>query len=196
MSSPTKIKYEADLDLEFSRWIQGEVGGDRLKHCIQCGQCSALCPLSDAMDYSPRQVMRLAREGFKTEALSSYSIWLCASCYNCTVECPKEIKITEIMYKLKERAIKDGIYPRRFPTAVMVKNFAAMAGNHGRISEAWLMVRVFLGTNLFKAFGMAPLGIGLLRTGRISPKQESIRQRKDLQTLLRVATAPEEVKKP
>jgi quinone-modifying oxidoreductase subunit QmoC len=189
VSPPTRIKYQAEIDEEFGRWITGVAGGEKLKHCIQCGQCSALCPLASYMDYTPRQVMYLAREGFKKEALESNSIWLCASCYGCTVECPKQIKITDIMYQLKQRAIQERAYPRRFPMPVLARAFTDTVRSRGRITESWLVVKVFLATNLLRLFGMTRLGLALLRTGRFSLKRETIEHRADLRALLDAAGA-------
>ena len=67
---------------------------------LQCGLCSGNCPLSLYMDYTPRRLMHLSREGFKDEVLRSNSIWLCTTCYNCMVQCPKGINITHLMYAL------------------------------------------------------------------------------------------------
>jgi quinone-modifying oxidoreductase subunit QmoC len=179
------IKYEADTDTAFTRSILETDGGERLRHCIQCGTCSATCPLSTFMDYTPRRLIQMTREGFKDEVLSSFTIWLCASCYACTCDCPKEIKVTDIMYALKRRAIRDGVYPKRsFPIPVLAREFYKMVYNRGRVSESWLVVWLVLKTNLLKFFGMTRLGLGLLRTGRFSLKSESIERREELQKLL------------
>jgi quinone-modifying oxidoreductase, subunit QmoC len=179
------IKYEADTDADFTRSIIATPGGERLRHCIQCGTCSGTCPFSTYMDYTPRRLIQMTREGFRSEVLSSFTIWLCASCYSCTCECPKEIKVTDIMYALKRRAIRDGVYPKKsFPIPVLAREFYNMVYNRGRVSESWLVTWLILKTNLLKFFGMTRLGLGLLRTGRFSLKSESIERRAELQKLL------------
>ncbi|HET9494347.1 MAG TPA: 4Fe-4S dicluster domain-containing protein [Chloroflexia bacterium] len=184
MSTPTSVKYQAQLDQEFAHWITGVVGGERLRQCIQCGQCSALCPLSAFMDHTPRQVMHLAREGFKHEALQSNAIWLCASCYGCAVECPKQIMITDVMYALKQRALREKVYPRHFSIPVLARAFFEMVRANGRITESWLVIRVFFKTNVLKIFGMSRLGLNLMRTGRFRLRMESIRGRHEVRALL------------
>ncbi len=72
-------------------------------------------PLSIYMDFTPRRIMTLVREGFRKEALSSQTIWLCASCYSCAVHCPQDIHITDVMYSLKREAIKDKLVSEAFP---------------------------------------------------------------------------------
>ncbi len=179
-----KIKYEAERDQDFARWVIAQSGGENLRHCIQCGVCSATCPLSLYMDYTPRRLINLAREGFKKEVLSSLTIWLCASCYACRVECPKEIQVTDIMYALKRRAIQDGVYPRRFPIPVLAKEFGRMIFTWGRVNETLLVIDLFLRTNWFRFLSMTGLGFNLMRTGRMSFMPDSIRRRGELRKIL------------
>jgi len=68
--------------------------------------------------------------------------WLCASCYECQVRCPREIKVTDVMYALKRRAIEKGMYPRRFPIPVLAKAFYTIVASHGRNSESRLVIEL------------------------------------------------------
>jgi heterodisulfide reductase subunit C len=151
--------------------------------------------MSTFMDYTPRRVIALTRTGFKRDALQCMTIWLCTSCYACTVECPKEIQITNIMYALKQRAIQERVFPRRFPIPVLAQEFFKLVKSRGRSTESWLVIRLFWRTNLFKILGMTRLGLNLLRTGRMSFKADSIRQRRDLQRLLEAAEAEKGIAK-
>jgi heterodisulfide reductase subunit C len=178
------IKYEADRVRGFADEIMSLAGCDQLKSCIQCGTCSGTCPLSIYMDYTPRQIMALVRADFKHEVLRSRTIWLCASCYACTVECPRNIRITDIMYALKQRAIQEGVYPRRFPIPVLAHEFSAMARRYGRITETLLVLRLFLKSNWNALFRSWRLGLGLLRTGRFSLRRERIAGRQQLEQML------------
>ncbi|MBZ5550970.1 MAG: 4Fe-4S dicluster domain-containing protein [Acidobacteriia bacterium] len=178
------IKFEADRDPEFARWISHTVGGERIRHCLQCGLCSASCPLSLYMDYTPRRLMHLSREGFKEEVLSSSSIWLCTACYACMVECPKKINITHLMYALKQRAIEERFYPKRFPIPVMAQQFSRMVRDSGRITESWLILRVFLRTAIWRLLGMSGLGWKLFIAGRMTVKKEKVERRAEIRTLL------------
>ena len=178
------IKFEADRDPEFARWISHTVGGERIRHCLQCGLCSASCPLSLYMDYTPRRLMHLSREGFKEEVLSSSSIWLCTACYACMVECPKKINITHLMYALKQRAIEERFYPKRFPIPVMAQQFSRMVRESGRITESWLILRVFLRTAICRLLGMSGLGWKLFVAGRMTAKKEKVERRTEIRTLL------------
>lgn len=178
------VKFEADRDPEFARWISHTVGGERIRHCLQCGLCSGSCPLSLYMDYTPRRLMHLSREGFKEEVLSSSSIWLCTACYACMVECPKKINITHLMYALKQRAIEEGFYPKRFPIPVMAQQFSRMVRGSGRITESRLILQVFLRTAIWRLLGMSRLGLKLLRAGRMTLQREKIKRRGEMVALL------------
>jgi heterodisulfide reductase subunit C len=186
------IKREADRDVDFARWVKQIHGAEHVKECIQCGVCSGSCPLGVYMDYSPRRLIHIAKEGFREEVLGSHTIWLCTSCYACTVSCPREIKVTDIIYALKRRAIEERIYPRRFPIAILAQEFGRMVRGKGRISETWLVMNVFMRTNVFKTFGMAKLGMGLMRTGRFSLKYESVKNKGQIETLLKTLDASKE----
>jgi heterodisulfide reductase subunit C len=159
-------------------------GCEQLEWCIQCGTCSGVCPLSIYMDLTPRQVMALTRADFKREVLRSHTIWLCASCYACTVECPQGIRITDIMYELKQRAIHDRVYSRHLPIPVLAREFNAMVRRHGRISELILVFRLFFKTSWLAALANWRLGIDLLRTGRFSLRTERIAKRHDIARML------------
>jgi len=178
------VKYENELDKGFAAEIASIQGGEKLWSCIQCGTCSGICPMSIYMDYTPRRLIAMTRAGFRDEVLNSFTIWLCASCYACTVQCPAGIKITDIMYALKRKAIKEGIYPKRFPIPVLAREFYDMVKGYGRSTESWLATKLALKTDRSKLFKMMPLGLKLLRKGRMGFKKESIRGKKQLETIL------------
>jgi quinone-modifying oxidoreductase, subunit QmoC len=178
------IKYEEDRVEGFAREIMSVPGCEQLEKCIQCGTCSGVCPLSIYMDYTPRQVMELTRSDFKNEVLGSVTIWLCASCYACACECPRQIRITDIMYELKQRAIREGVYPKRFPIPVLAQQFARMVRGFGRITESRLVIKLMLRTNWLGALKMWRLGLGLMRTGRFSMRAESIQGRQEIERMM------------
>jgi len=179
-----RIKYEKELDDSFWRWIVSTPGGENVEQCIQCGMCSGSCPLSIYMDYTPRRLIAMIKAGFKDEVLKSFTIWLCSSCYTCTVQCPMNIKVTDLMYILKQKAIEDKKYPKRFPISVLSKEFFDMVSKKGRNTESNLVFKLLLKTNPLKFFGMASLGLNLIKTGRMNFKSDSIKNIKQLKTIL------------
>jgi heterodisulfide reductase subunit C len=140
------------------------------------------------MDFSPRRIIALVREGFREDVLGSTTLWLCASCYSCAVHCPRQIHITDVMYGLKREAIRHHRYPARYPGAVLAQEFCRMVRDRGRSSEFWLVLRMALKSNPLILFGMIRTGWDLLRTGRLSLRREHIR---DPRSLGRLLSAPE-----
>jgi len=167
-----RVKYQEELDLDFGKSVAAKPGGEDLHRCIQCGTCSSTCPMSIYMDHTPRKIIAMTRAGFKDEVLASNTIWLCSSCYACTVDCPKQIKLTDIMYALKQLAIGKKVYPRRFPIPVLANEFYRSVIRTGRSNEGRTVARVWMKTRPWRMISEAALGLRLMRRGRMSMKTE------------------------
>jgi quinone-modifying oxidoreductase, subunit QmoC len=174
------MKFQREADPEWARRVSEQPGCERLFSCLQCGACSGTCPLSIYMDYGPRRIIALVREGFKKEALGSETIWLCASCYACAVHCPQEIHITDVMYNLKREAISTGVYPKRFPIPVLAQEFHNVVRRRGRAAEFLVVLKMALRTSPFMLFTMWRTGFDMLRTGRLPLFGERIRRTSEL----------------
>jgi len=179
-----RIKFESELDLEFGERVAAKAYGQKLLSCIQCGTCSATCPLSHYMDYTPRKIIAMTREGFREEVLNSLTIWLCSSCYACQVQCPRQIHITDVMYALKREAISLGFYPRRLPIPVLAREFFKRVLKDGRNTESWLLISLYLRTNPFRMLKEAMLGLRLFVRGRLTVGRERVRRRDQLRAIL------------
>ena len=178
------IKYQKDIDPNFTHEIENTIGCEGLRKCIQCGECSAICPMSIYMDITPRRIIAMIREGFKDETLSSFTIWLCSSCYACTASCPEQIRITDIMYALKRRAIEEKKFPDSFPIPVLSKQFFDMVIQSGRNSEFRLVLKTWMKVSIAKLLAMAPIGWELMKTKRMSLKEEKIQKKGDLKVII------------
>lgn len=180
----THCRYAEDVNPAFPLEIMAKPGGETLRDCIQCGTCSGTCPMSVYMDLTPRRVIALTRAGLERDVLRSATPWMCASCYECQARCPRDIKITEIMYGLKRRAIEKGLYPSRFPIPVLARAFYNIVATHGRNSESRLVIELALRTNPLSLLKMAPVGIKLMKTGRMALRQERIMIPSELKAIL------------
>ena len=179
-----RVKLESRLDPSFADEIAAAAGGDTLRECIQCGTCSAVCPLSAYMDYTPRQLIAMTRAGFKDEVLRSLSIWVCASCYACTVECPKQIPITEIMHGLRRIAYAEGMIPKGFSNPYLVRELARMAETKGRSTESWVAMRAYLQSDPMQLPKNAVRGMELIRRGRMGFIPDTMREPEQLTKML------------
>jgi ferredoxin len=73
--------------------------------CFSCGNCTAICPLSDNDGTFPRRIIRLAQVGMKEELLSSKELWTCYHCGLCSDSCPTEADPGEFMATARRYAI-------------------------------------------------------------------------------------------
>ena len=103
-------QYDFDnLDKNFKFEISKEPGGENLMYCFACGTCAGICPVGDKNeDFDPRRLIRLAILGFREEVLTSPAIWLCSTCYSCTVRCPQDVKITALMGAIQTISSREG----------------------------------------------------------------------------------------
>lgn len=186
MEIQRKVKYEHELDKTFLAEIKRSSHCEEIDRCIQCGTCSSSCPMSIYMDYPPRKIVGLVKSGFKEEVLKSFTLWLCSSCYTCQVRCPAKIRITDVMYALKRKAIETKVYPGRFAIPILDREMSKIIAKNGRNSEMRLILRLYLKARKpLSLLKMAPLGWKLMKTGRMSLKKEQIKDKKQLRTLLK-----------
>jgi len=113
---------------DFAKEITSRLGGETITYCYQCGTCASSCPVAKTTDrYNPRQIIRLALLGLRQDVISGDAIWLCASCYNCQERCPQKVEIADVIYALRNIAIREGNIPNIYA------EFAAGITSEGRI---------------------------------------------------------------
>ena len=142
------------------------MAGVHVEACYQCGKCSGGCPLSFAMDYQPRQIMRLIQMGLADEALASSTIWVCATCFTCTSRCPRDVDIAGVMDVLRVMARRRGIRPGDRNVGVFHRAFLSSIRRFGRSYELGLMIAYKLGT--MRLTEDLPLGVRMLAKGKLS----------------------------
>jgi len=147
--------------------------GEWVKMCMQCGVCAGSCPFGPHWEHSPQKIFMMIRAGKRDEVLSSDSMWMCTSCYNCVVRCPRKLPITTIIHGLATYAHRLGLAPRQQSTRDFSVIFWENFTRNGRANEIRLMLRLWfkggIGTGIRKAFAMKDIGLGMLRTKRMSP---------------------------
>lgn len=91
---------DPDLLLELKRY-----GMVSIESCFNCGNCSAVCPLSSETDSFPRRMIRYAQLGMRERLLSSKELWMCYYCGECTATCPRQADPGEFMAATRRYAI-------------------------------------------------------------------------------------------
>lgn len=187
---PGKLsRKEEDLRASFLKQLETIPSSEKIKSCIQCGTCTGSCPVSYAMDISPRELIALFRAGDIDTLLNSKAIWVCASCYSCQTRCPSMIKVTDIMYALKRLAIEKGIYPAKFPVHTLSETFVGVMNRYGRLHEPIFLVSYLIKTNPFKLFSFMPLGLRMAKRRRIAYIPSRIKDLSGLKKIIKKAEA-------
>lgn len=163
--------------------IDNTPGGWKLISCLQCGTCGGSCPSGPDMDHTPRHLFALINAGERRTVLRSNTPWYCVSCYYCTVRCPKEIPITEIMYTLKRMAVRERLYDDS-TAPDFSKTFIRWVEEYGRSFEVGLMGLHILRHNPFGAFKLADMGVGMVTKGRMAFMPTRIRDARGLKRIL------------
>lgn len=109
-----KIIEEQQLDHNFSKEIR-KYGGKDVMTCLQCGNCTGVCPISLKIDYKTRNIIKCCQFGLRKYTLDTR--WVCATCYRCYEHCPADLNPAEVMIALRHIAIREGIIPPFVKTA-------------------------------------------------------------------------------
>lgn len=179
----------------YERVVAATPGGAPLGQCLQCGSCGGSCPSAPDMDHTPRAIFALIAAGLEDEVLSSNTPWFCVSCYACTTRCPQQIPITDIMYTLKEMAIKAGRYEHPH-AARFSETFIGFVEQRGRSFEAGLATRYHLFHHPLNMMKLGMMGLGMLRRKRLPLIPSSIREVGQLQAILAEAKRIDAEEKP
>ena len=146
-----------------------------VKMCMQCGVCAGSCPFGAHWEHSPQKLFMMIRAGQRDEVLRSDSMWMCTSCYNCVVRCPRQLPITHIMHGLASYAHRLGLAPKGQPTREFAKIFWDNLVKKGRVNELKLTLALYFKDGLVSgikiALGMQSIGLGMVKAKRLNPME-------------------------
>ena len=147
--------------------------GEWVKMCMQCGVCAGSCPFGPHWEHSPQKIFMMIRAGKREEVLGSDSMWMCTSCYNCVVRCPRKLPITQIMHGIATYAHRLGLVPRNQPTRDFSLLFWKNCTRTGRVNELRLTLALYFKDGLVagirNALSMRAIGLGMLLAKRLNP---------------------------
>jgi ferredoxin len=83
-----------------------KLGAFDITACYSCGNCSAVCPLSEGTGSFPRRMIRYALLGLEKRILSAPEPWLCYYCGECSDTCPRQAEPAALMMALRRFATR------------------------------------------------------------------------------------------
>jgi len=155
--------HEVEANVEEGEWV---------KMCMQCGVCAGSCPLGNAWEHPPQELFMMIRAGKREQVLSSESMWMCTSCYNCIARCPRGLPITHIMHGLAHYAKRLGLVPKNQPTQKFAQLFWQNLTKKGRVNELKLGISLYFmngfGEGIKVAMANQKLGLNMLKAKRMA----------------------------
>lgn len=132
---------EITLNTFYQKTLDSVPNGEKLRNCLQCGNCSGICPFGYVMVYPPSRMIAQVRANRFQNILSTENIWMCVSCYACTSVCPAKIPITAgLMTGAKEELLLSGNVPSELQTALEnTHRYGNPFGDSPRKRSDWTM---------------------------------------------------------
>jgi len=98
------------LNNSFSSELSDLKGCSSLAQCYACGSCSSVCPVEKVVPgFDPRKIVHMVVLGLDKQLLSSDIIWACSQCQNCVEVCPQEVRCSDVIKALRDKALKQGL---------------------------------------------------------------------------------------
>jgi len=141
--------------------------------CIQCGRCTAGCPVSLRTRLNVRKVVYegLTASGPK-DASGRPEAWNCTTCSNCTERCPKGVKPMELLVGLRSAAIERSKAPRTVRDAL--ESTHKHGNPWGRIRDKRMEWADGLGVPVLAAGETAPLLLYVGCTPAYDPRAQAV----------------------
>jgi quinone-modifying oxidoreductase subunit QmoC len=163
-------KYRNDFLREVTHNVEE---GEWVRMCMQCGVCAGSCPLGPHWAHPPQEIFMMIRANKRQEVLSSDSMWMCTSCYNCIARCPRGLPITHIMHGLAHYAKRLNVVPANQPTHKFAQKFWNNLVSTGRVNELRLGLNLYfmngLSSGIQMSLKMRKIGQGMFFAKRMSP---------------------------
>ncbi|MBC8332634.1 MAG: 4Fe-4S dicluster domain-containing protein [Anaerolineae bacterium] len=159
--------------------------GKPLKTCIQCGTCSGSCPVVDFMDQTPRRLIGMINADLKEDVLDCNTYWFCASCYQCTVRCPAQIDIADVMYAVKRYSIWHKTYRDDLVGPTFSETFVKTIVRSGRSYEPLLAPTYMFSMGIKEVLQEAHMATQMMLKGRMPVLPTKIKRLDNFKNMIR-----------
>ncbi|MGD8253913.1 MAG: 4Fe-4S dicluster domain-containing protein [Syntrophobacterales bacterium] len=113
LMSPDKLIPLSPADRGFRGDLSLSAQASTFSVCFGCQSCTTVCPVvanfdnpEEVLGMLPHQIMHACGLGVRDLALGSNMLWDCLTCYQCQEHCPQGVTITDVLYELKNVAVK------------------------------------------------------------------------------------------
>ena len=110
-----------------------EEGGDVLKLCYQCGNCTATCPWNMVRSFPIRKIIHQAQLGLAD--FEAEDMWLCVTCKACVDRCPRGVEIIDIWKALRRVVSEVGAGKMPESLSIGIKNICGVGNPLGEPAE-------------------------------------------------------------
>jgi len=100
-------------DRKFQTGLNLSAQAKTFSACFGCQTCTTVCPVvgnyenpQEVLGLLPHQIMHATGLGLRDLAFGSNMLWDCLTCYQCQEQCPQGVWVTDVLYELKNLAIK------------------------------------------------------------------------------------------
>ncbi len=113
---------------------------EQLKKCIQCGDCSGVCPVGSQMDFPPSRIIAAIRSNSYERVTAVDTVWMCIACSACSSACPQLIPVTaDVMTRAKEGLMLSGAVPPELQAALeKTQRYGNPLGESPRKRADWI----------------------------------------------------------
>jgi Fe-S oxidoreductase len=135
-----------------------KLGAKDMELCMQCGNCSAACPLSSGTNTFPRRIYRYLQLGLEDKLLEASEPWLCYYCGECNLDCPRGAEPAETMMAV-----------RRWLTTKYDRTGLAKRFYLSKTWEIGALLTLALGIILLFVFGHGPIIVDHVSVNAFAP---------------------------
>ena len=100
------------LNTQTGAEMQPAVKDSTYTHCFSCQSCTTVCPVvanyddpEQVLGLLPHQIMCSLGLGLSEMASGAGMIWDCLTCYKCQENCPQQVEVCDVLYRLKNLAV-------------------------------------------------------------------------------------------
>jgi heterodisulfide reductase subunit C/nitrate reductase gamma subunit len=113
----TKLKEKTltltPVDRRFAGALTDSAQANTFSVCFGCQNCTNVCPVvanyenpKEVVGLLPHEIMHALALKQKELAFGSRMLWDCVTCYMCQEHCPQGVCVTDVLYELKNLALK------------------------------------------------------------------------------------------